>query len=75
MYVLLFFGIHHDRHGFDDAIDLFIYLFICLFIYFKFAFDFDAIASKSHTKTIQKIGERNQTLQQQTNNYHTSNVI
>ena len=51
---------------FDDAI---IYLFFLHLI----------SMSKSYTKTIQKMGERNEkkTLQQQTNtcNYHTSNVI
>ena len=48
-----------------------------LSIYLFFEFYFNVIASKSHTKTIQKMGERNEkkTLQQQTNNYHTSNVI
>ena len=58
---------------FDDAIYLFIYLFLLFFSML--------LRSSPILKTIQKIGERNETttttttLQQQTNNYHTSNEI
>ena len=57
-----------DHHDFDVAIYLFIY-----FLHFISVL----LLPSPILKTIQKMGERNEkkTLQQQTNNYHTSNVI
>ena len=56
---------------FDDAIYLFFFLFF--FLHFISML----LGPSPILKTIQKMGDRNEKkpLQQQTNNYHTSNVI
>ena len=68
-FVLLFFFLQNAPIAmiFDDAIYLFVY-----FLHF-----IPMLLRPSPIKTIQKMGERNEKkkLQQQTNNYHTSNVI
>ena len=68
--MLLFFLLQMIAIIFDDAIYLFIY-----FLHFIPML----LRPSPILKTIQKMGERNEkkttTLQQQTNNYHTSNKI
>ena len=68
-FALLFFLLQMIAIIFDDAIYLFIY-----FLHFISML----LRPSPILKTIQKMGERNEnktTLQQQTNNYHTSNEL